>query len=137
MSDAEVLTTAMCAGLLFAGNHETAREYMKEHGLMPKMLSKSRFNRRLHAVAELHYELFHQLGGVLKQMNASTEYLLDSFPVPVCENIRISRCREREAFGIPRLHGNKTLLLLWRAGTSVEYRGWDSRRVCLLARCCS
>lgn len=66
---------------------------MLEHGLIPKMLSKSRFNRRLHAVSDLMDELFHQLGCVLKQVNDSTEYLLDSFPVPVCDNIRISRCQ--------------------------------------------
>jgi hypothetical protein len=33
------------------------------------------------------------LGLVLKQLNGSTEYLLDSFPVPVCENIRIFQAR--------------------------------------------
>jgi hypothetical protein len=60
---------------------------MKEHGLIPKMISKSRLNRRLHSVAQLSYELFHQLGWAFKQVNASTEYLIDSFPVPVCENI--------------------------------------------------
>jgi hypothetical protein len=32
-------------------------------------------------------------GEVLKSINASTEYLLDSFPVPICDNIRIPRAR--------------------------------------------
>jgi hypothetical protein len=51
ISDAEVLTTAMCAARFFGGNQEQARLYMKEHGLIPKMISKSRLNRRLHSVA--------------------------------------------------------------------------------------
>lgn len=93
ISDAEVLTTAMSAAIFFGGNQEQARLYMKEHGLIPKMISKSRLNRRLHGVAQLSYELFHQLGWAFKQVNSSSEYLIDSFPVAVCENIRINNCR--------------------------------------------
>ena len=48
---------------------------------------------------DLIYDMFHQLGSVLKNINISTEYIVDSFPVPICDNIRssrpskISRCR--------------------------------------------
>jgi hypothetical protein len=34
-------------------------------------------------------DLFHQMGMMLKQISDCTEYLLDSFPVPMCDNIRI------------------------------------------------
>jgi len=34
-------------------------------------------------------DLFHQLGMILKETSDSTEYLLDSFPIPFCDNIRI------------------------------------------------
>jgi len=93
LTDAEVITTALCAALYFGGNMEGGRELMQESGLMPHMLSKSRFNRRLHRVADLVTGLLHQLGMVLKEMSPSTKYRLDSFPVPVCDNIRIPRCR--------------------------------------------
>jgi IS5 family transposase len=93
MTDAEVLTTALLAAHYFGGNAEHARRFLRESGLMPRMLSRSRFNRRLHAVAELAYGLFHQLGAALKEAGTSTKYLLDSFPVAVCDNIRISRSR--------------------------------------------
>jgi hypothetical protein len=33
--------------MFFSGNHRQACTYMKEHGLIPNMLDKSRFNRRL------------------------------------------------------------------------------------------
>src|SRR5690349_16327445 len=69
MTDAEILTTALSATLFFHGNQETAREYMKDHGLIPRMLSKSRFNRRFHALADLMDSLFHQLGMVFKFIN--------------------------------------------------------------------
>ena len=93
MCDAEVLTTALTAALYFGGNVEHARRFMSATGLMPRMLSRSRLNRRLHAVGDLAHALFHQIGAALKEASISTRYLLDSFPVAVCDNIRISRCR--------------------------------------------
>ena len=93
LSDAEVITTALVAARYFGGNIEHARAFLRETGLMPRMLSRSRLNRRLHAVADLAHTLFHQLGAVLKEASTSVKYLLDSFPVAVCDNIRISRSR--------------------------------------------
>lgn len=93
MSDSEVLTTALVAAHFFGGNLEHSRKFMKEAGLVPRMLSRSRLCRRLHQVAELAHTIFHQLGHILKQMSTSQHYLLDSFPVAVCDNIRIARCR--------------------------------------------
>jgi hypothetical protein len=93
LSNAEVLTTALVAALFFSGNQTQARNYLTETGLMPQMLDKSRFCRRLHAISGLMIELFHQLGMALKQANESTEDLLDSFPLALCDNIRIPRCR--------------------------------------------
>ncbi|MBI4747506.1 MAG: transposase [Acidobacteria bacterium] len=57
------------------------------------MLSRSRLCRRLHELAGWLEEVFHQLGWVLKQANSRMEYLMDSFPVAICDNIRIKRCR--------------------------------------------
>jgi hypothetical protein len=93
MTDAEIITTAVVAALFFSGNQVLARAYMPDHGLIPTMLEKSRFCRSWNQLSMLLDDLFHQLGMVLKQINASTEYLLDSFPVPVCDNIRIFRAR--------------------------------------------
>lgn len=91
MSDAEVLTTTLVAAQFFGSNLEHARCFLQETALMPQMFSKSRLNCRLHAIADLAYTLFHQLGEVLKESGLSNKYLLDSFPVAVCDNIRISR----------------------------------------------
>lgn len=93
MSDAEVITTALVATRFFSGNHYLSQQYLKEHGLMPRMLDKSRFNRRLHRLFLPLLDLFDYLGTVLKSINPTTEYLLDSFPVPLCDNIRIPRVR--------------------------------------------
>jgi len=93
MSDAEVITTMLIAAIEFAGNFRKAMDFMKESGLIPNMLSKSRFCRRAHALEELVNDLFLQIGMLLKEANIHMQYIIDSFPVPICDNIRISRCR--------------------------------------------
>src|SRR5947209_12753908 len=93
LTDAEVVTTALVAAFNFGGNVERSRAFLQETGLMPRMLSRSRLNRRLHRVAGLLNTLFHQLGAALKELSPSTRYLLDSFPVALCDNMRISRCQ--------------------------------------------
>lgn len=92
ISDAEVLTTALVAARFFGGNHAQSRTYLKEQGLIPQMLSPSRLNRRLPVVAELFYCLQQQLGQMWMQVHEDSQYLLDSFPVAVCDNIRIRHC---------------------------------------------
>ncbi|HJS81994.1 MAG TPA: IS982 family transposase [Nitrososphaera sp.] len=92
-SDAEVLTTALVASRFFSGHLNRARLFLQQTGLMPKMISESRFNRRWHALSNLLLNIFEYLGYCLKQQNQSQQYLLDSFPLEVCDNIRIRRCR--------------------------------------------
>lgn len=93
IGDAEVILTALVAARFFAGNHQLSRDYLDEHGFIPGMLSTSRLNRRLHQVAELMYELQMQLGQVWKELSGKSQYRLDSFPIAVCENVRIGRSR--------------------------------------------
>ena len=92
-SDSEVVTTAIVAMLFFSGNFESARRFLHSSGMMPRMLSRSRFSRRLSRLADLVGMLFHQLGLVIKELNTESRYSLDSFPISVCDNIRIPRCR--------------------------------------------
>jgi hypothetical protein len=93
-SDSQVLTVAVIAMLEFGGNFEKANEAISQAAIFAQpRLSRSRFSRRLNRLSDLLYLLFHQLGGVLKELNWESRYRLDSFPVPVCENIRIGRNR--------------------------------------------
>ncbi len=92
VSDAAVLTTAIVAARFFYGNHWAAIEYMKDHqGL--QLLDKSSFNRRLHKLENVLEGLFYYLSDLFKGLNLESEYVMDSFPVGVCDNIRISRSR--------------------------------------------
>jgi hypothetical protein len=92
LSDAEVLTTALVAARYFGGNLSTACSYMQAHHrcLMPH---KSNFNRMIHRLSGVLTSLFVALGQSLKELNCSCEYVIDSFPVAVCRNVRINRCR--------------------------------------------
>jgi hypothetical protein len=92
-SDSEVVTTAIVAMLFYGGNFEHSRNFLHSSGMMPRMLSRSRFSRRLARLGDLVEVVFHQLGWTLKELNLESRYSLDSFPVAVCDNIRISRCR--------------------------------------------
>lgn len=93
MSDAEVITTGLVAARFFNGNQSNACQYLLEHNLIPKMLGKSRFSRRWHRLFLPLLDLFDYLGTILKSLNSSSEYMLDSFPVPICDNIRIPSVR--------------------------------------------
>ena len=91
--DAQVVTVAVVAALHFGGNFEKANLVLSELKLFSKRLSRSRFSRRLRRVKHLLQRIFHHLGAHLKALNCNSCYLLDSFPVALCDNIRISRCR--------------------------------------------
>jgi Transposase DDE domain len=93
MSDAEVVTSALVAARFFDGNQFLACQYLLEHGLMPQMLCKSRFSRRWHRLFLPLLDLFDYLGAIIKSLNSSSEYMLDSFPVAICDNIRIPQAR--------------------------------------------
>lgn len=93
MSDAEVMTTALCAARFFKGNFAAAQRFLKSHGYIPDMLSKGTFSKRLHRLTECFLLLFQVLGEVFKAREGAGLYLIDSFPVAVCDNIRIARCR--------------------------------------------
>ncbi len=93
VTDAEVITIAIQAMLQFGGNFEKSRLILYELGLMKRLLSRSRLSRRINRLTDLIHLLFHRLGMVLKHLHWESRYLLDSFPVPVCDNIRIGRSR--------------------------------------------
>jgi len=94
MTTAEVMTTALVATRFFKNCVESARVYLQEQGLIRRMLSQSRLNRRIYAIAEwVWLGLFRALAEVHQDSNDGQEYVVDSFPLAVCDNYRIRRCR--------------------------------------------
>ncbi|GAA6619690.1 hypothetical protein NUACC26_055040 [Scytonema sp. NUACC26] len=74
-------------------------------------------------------DLFHQIGMILKETSDCTEYLLDSFPVLMCDNIRIFNVRlikseEYRGYIASKkryFYGVKIQLLTTRSGIPVEF----------------
>lgn len=129
VSDSEVITTALVSALYFGGHMDHGRHMMKMTGLVPQMLDKSRFCRRIHGLEALLCGLFFQMGHRLKDLAGASDYMIDSFPVAVCDNIRISRskllqgkqwrgkqCSMRRYF-----YGVKVQVLTTRSGIPVEF----------------
>ena len=112
ISDAEVMTTAIVAALYFGGNIGKAPTHMHEYEYVHKMLGKSRFNRRLHRIADLFLALFSLLGETWKALNENSISVLDSFPVAACDNYRICRCH--------LYHGEE-----WRGYQAIVHRAWE------------
>ncbi len=93
LTTAEVMTLSLVAVTLFNGNQDRCRCFFVEHGYIKK-LSRSQFNRRLHQVPEVLWQsVFDVLAEVHQDANESQHYAVDSLPVVVCDNIRISRSR--------------------------------------------
>src|ERR687886_896453 len=93
LTDAEVMTIAIVAALFFGGNYALTCYFLQEQGYMRRMLSPSRFNRRLHRVKDLFLTLFAFIGEHWKDVNSDSVYIIDSFPIASCDNIRIKRSR--------------------------------------------
>lgn len=93
VSDSEIAVTAIVSAIYFGGNQNHSIHFMKSYGLVPKMLDKSRFNRRLHAIGKLLHDLFLQVGSYLKELRSEMHYIIDSFPVAICDNIRIEKSK--------------------------------------------
>jgi Transposase DDE domain. len=128
-TDAEIITTMLIAAQYFGGNIEKSISFVRGTGLMPTMLGKSRFNRRMHAVAEIFSMLFFEVGQIIKNLNTEQIYSIDSFPVPVCHNIRISNskiiqgeeyrgyCASKRTY----FYGFKVHVIVTDKGIPVEY----------------
>lgn len=129
VSDSEVITTALVSAVYFGGHHDHAIGFMRATNMIPEMLSGSRFSRRVHKVGQLIIELFLSLGDVFKNITAELEYILDSFPVAACDNIRIMRSkmlRGKKWRGYTAsmrryFYGVKVQLLISRTGVPIRF----------------
>lgn len=92
LTDAQVLTTALVAARFFGGNLVLGQRYMEQHWGQNK-LDKSGFTRQLHALTDTLLGLFATCGELLKDLHTEARYVIDSFPVAVCHNTRIPRCK--------------------------------------------
>jgi hypothetical protein len=129
LSTAEVMTLATVAAQFFTGNQQAALDFLSSHGYI-RPLSKSRLNRRLHAIPEALWQLaLEALAQAHQAGNPDKMHIVDTCPVPVCRNIRIRRCRiyKGDAFRgycaskKEYFFGLKVCLIVTEAGNPVEF----------------
>lgn len=89
--DCEIITIAVVSAKYFASNHERAVQMMRGCGYVSGTISVSRFNRRLHALAEWMAFIPTTLGELLSHGDI---FVIDSLPLPVCRRVRARRCRK-------------------------------------------
>jgi hypothetical protein len=117
MSDAEVVSIAVLAALYFQNHHERALEVLPRMGYYRTGLSPSRFNRRLHKLAEWLPMVLR----ILSELNKKgTVYVIDSLPLPVCKRVRASRCK--------KVRGR--VYCGWCAAKKERFFGWRLHLVC-------
>lgn len=129
ISDSEIITTAIVSALYFGGHLDNARHMMQMTGMVPGMVDKSRFCRRLHGLNDLLWKLFFQVGQYIKDIAGASDYVVDSFPVAVCDNIRIARCqllkgkqwRGKQCSMRRYFYGVKVQVLTTTSGIPVEF----------------
>ncbi|ANO49046.1 hypothetical protein Pf1_00798 [Flavobacterium columnare] len=129
VSDSEIILTALVSSTSFYGNHDSAIRFMKQYGFIPDMLDKSRFNRRLHKIGSILYELFEIISSYFKDICCEMQYIIDSFPVAFCHNMRIANCkivsgkkwRGYTASMRSYFYGIKVQLLTTKAGIPIAF----------------
>lgn len=89
--DCEIITIAVVSAKYFASNHERAVQVMRGCGYLSGSISVSRFNRRLHALAEWMAFIPTTLGELFSHAEV---FVIDSMPLPVCRRVRARRCRK-------------------------------------------
>jgi len=91
-TDSEFVTTIIIVARNLSSNFVRTHNYMHS---VHKTNSpyKSNFICIYHRLKHMVNNLFYGLTNVLKQLNTICVYLVDSFTVEVCKNIRISRYR--------------------------------------------
>ncbi len=89
--DSEILTIAVVAAKYVGSHHERAVQIMHGCGYLSGRISVSRFNRRLHQLADWMAWIPDVLGEVF---TTGDVFIIDSLPLPVCRRVRARRCRK-------------------------------------------
>src|SRR6476646_3147586 len=89
--DSEVILIAVLSAKYFHNHHERAVCILRESGYLSGWIDVTRFNRRLHKLADWLSFLATTLGEIGLTGEA---FVIDSLPVPVCRRARAGRCRK-------------------------------------------
>jgi len=115
--DSEVVLVAVVAAKYFQNHHERALCVLREAHYLSGRLDLTRFNRRLHKLADLLAWIASTLGELFLHGQV---FVIDSIPLPVCRRVRARRCgkvRGREYCG-------------YCAAKKEKFFGWRLHLIC-------
>lgn len=91
LSDAEVIFIFLMSFSSYGGNYSRAMSSLYNAGYIKNKLSKGQFSQRIYALYPYIFDIYSLFGTIAKAVN--TKYALDTFPLALCHNIRIKRCK--------------------------------------------
>ena len=99
-SDSEVITIALFAEIIFAGDEDKTLHFLRQYhlDLFPNLLDNSRFNRRRHQLTQVMEAIREQLRDRWRVAHPLEEAethlrLVDSAPISICTYTRGGRCQ--------------------------------------------
>jgi len=99
MTNAEIITFVMISALFYQCNYKLTRLVSLNCRLFSSPLSQSRINRRIHQIPESTWMM---IFAICRNDLSNQEYIVDSFPVAVCQNYKRFRCK---LFSGKKFHG--------------------------------
>jgi hypothetical protein len=99
-SDSEVITLALFGEMVFDGDEDKTLHFIRQYhlALFPKLLDKSRFNRRRRQLVPVMEAIRSRLRDLWRCLHPLADdiahlRLVDSAPIPMCTYTRGGRCR--------------------------------------------
>lgn len=93
MTAAEIMTFVLISALFHQCNYKKTRIVVLALRFFPKVLSYSRLNRRIYQIPYEAWMMAFQVSKEILGCKNHHEFIVDSFPVPCCQNNKIFRCR--------------------------------------------
>ena len=93
MTDSEVVFSGILAAYWFAGNFRRGLTYAVEKKYYSKSLSEGQFSRRIKRIPQDVWNGILKLLAQKAKAYDAGEYVIDSFPYPICHNMRILQSR--------------------------------------------
>lgn len=127
-TDAQVITTAIIAAKKFYGNYASALDFLASYEGFYR-IDRGVFSMRLNRLEAIIRLIFNHLCQTIKELNLSQEYIIDTFPVSVCRNIRIPYCRlvqgePYRGYNVSKkeyFYGFKVQVITTKAGIPVQF----------------
>jgi hypothetical protein len=91
LSDAEVIFVFFMSFSNYGGNYSKSMSSLFNAGFIKNKLSKGQFSTRIKVLKQYIFQIYYLFSAIAKENNK--KFSLDTFPLSVCHNIRIRRCK--------------------------------------------